>query len=119
MYNHHDYVDAAGVCASIRVSDLQAGDVVWAPDPDPFNPWREMVEIVGVGPTGWARVRPVGGHDIRGAEMTRHPGRRRFGAESEAAPPDRRARTRQGLNNAGSCGGHCGRVSNRERLLHP
>lgn len=71
MYDHNDYLDAARVCASIRVSDLRAGDVVWAPDPDPFNPWREMVEIVAVGPTGWARVRPVGGHDIRGPEETR------------------------------------------------
>ena len=50
MYDHNDYLDAGRVCASIRICDLKAGDVVWAPDPDPFNPWREMVEIVAVGP---------------------------------------------------------------------
>lgn len=71
MYDHNDYLIAARVCASIRVCDLRPGDVVWVPDLDSFNPWREMVEIIAVGPTGWARVHPVGGHDIRGPEERR------------------------------------------------
>ena len=71
MYDHNDYLDPARVCASLRISDLKAGDVVWVPNIDSFNPWREMVEIVAVGPTGWARVRPVGGQDSRDPEQTR------------------------------------------------
>jgi hypothetical protein len=64
---HGDYMTFHLHCAAVEYTGLEAGDVVWVPSADSFNPWREMVEMVEVGPTGWVRVRPVGGNDSRGA----------------------------------------------------
>ena len=63
---HGDYMAASLRCAEVAWADLRAGDVVWVPSPDGFNPWRELVEMVEVAPTGWARVAPLGGDDSRG-----------------------------------------------------
>lgn len=66
-FYHGDYMTYHLHCAALQYSSLRPGDVVWVPSADSFNPWREMVEMVEVGPTGWARVRSVGGGDSRGA----------------------------------------------------
>ena len=63
---HDDDLTAHLHCAEVEWTGLRAGDVVWVPSPDAFNPRRELVEVVDVAPTGWARVAPVGGDDRRG-----------------------------------------------------
>lgn len=68
MYDHDDYMTYHEHCASLEVRNLTAGDVVWIPSFDSFNPWRQMVEITACDASGWIRVRTVGGGDVRGRD---------------------------------------------------